>query len=435
MWDLDTLVQRNNEVSLEYMMNGQKQDDTTYAKPPGGWSLTVLGEKLRSGPPSLSSITNYFSHYKSFRRFSKLVRKFLPEYEQEIMRAPLNQKVYVFNQCFNRKYYKLPLNTSCSLEDLCTGIPVELFGMSYHAYHNLDMRPGYLLLLSLVIYPFEGDERDDEDDAVPFDPARLGCNEHFTPTSSDTDWLKNLVESLAIGGEWIAPIGFRVIKRGDNNIELVGAKKTDEVKETIRRTLLIAKQLGITASYLKGRSIEEKIQGAKIALLDKVQGIIGNEIVSRIPLSGWTWEEMHALTDNTRFDGCGDFAAWACGKTGCISLDYNFENGEYIEGYSEPIFKWTGYNIKALTEQYPKVRELRRKIDHLVEWLELDPLNNFRDLLGFLLDKSLPKKRKPIAYRDFNYIPLDQASGEEDEEDEGGDGQIITEEEEDAVLV
>jgi len=35
--------------------------------------------------------------------------------------------------------------------------------MSYSAYHELQMRPGYLLLLSLVIYPYEGDERDIEE--------------------------------------------------------------------------------------------------------------------------------------------------------------------------------------------------------------------------------------------------------------------------------
>jgi hypothetical protein len=133
------------------------------------------------------------------------------------------------------------------------------------------------------------------------------------------------------------------------------------------------------------------------------------------------------MTDNTRFEGCGDFADWACGKTGCISLDYNFEHGAYIEGNSEPIFQWTEYNIQALSEQYPKVKEIRRKIDHLVEWLEMDPLNNFRDILIFLLDKALPKKRKPVKYRDFDYMPLDQASEEDLEHEE--------EEEEDGVLV
>lgn len=44
-----------------------------------------------------------------------------------------------------------------------TGLPVGLMAMSYSAYHDLNMRWGYLLLLSLVVYPYEGDERDMEE--------------------------------------------------------------------------------------------------------------------------------------------------------------------------------------------------------------------------------------------------------------------------------
>ena len=78
----------------------------------------------------------------------------LPEYESEIMAAPRNRRVYKF--CY---YFGLSV-THCrririAPADWVSGMPVELMAMSYSAYHELAMRPGYLLLLSLVIYPYE----------------------------------------------------------------------------------------------------------------------------------------------------------------------------------------------------------------------------------------------------------------------------------------
>jgi hypothetical protein len=183
-----------------------------------------------------------------------------------------------------------------------------------------------------------------------------------------------------------------------------------DAQETIRLTLMLAKEAGINIVYRKGKTADEKLRGARIALIDKVSGIVGHVIASRIPPKGWTPQELHKMTDNTRFDGTGDFADWACHMTGCVVLDYSYEAAEFIEGSSEPVFKWTKYNVQQLTGQYPKVREIRRKIDHLVQWLELDPLNNFRDLLSFLLEKGLPKRRKalPIFPDPNGYLPLDQ---------------------------
>jgi len=429
MWDLDELIRRNNEAALQYMMQGQKSEATIGAKPPGGWALTVLAGKLRAGPPSLAALISYFGNYRGLRQFAALVRRLMPEYEKEIMDTPLTQRVYRFGECFAQKYYPLPLNTNCSLGDLVQHMPVDIYGLSYEEYHNLRMRPGYLLLLSLVVYPFEGDERDEEDDEVPYDPSDLPGRggEKWKPRASDIEWVKNFIASLAINGEWIAPIGFRIIKRGDNHIELVGSTNSEDSKETIRRTLMIAKIAGIQATYRKGRTAEEKLAGARLALLDKVGGIVGCQVADRIPAAGWTGEELHQLTDKTRFDGVGDFADWACKQTGCICLDYDYEQGEYIEGNSKPVFQWTESNVRTLTEQYPRVREIRRKIDHLVEWLEVDPLNNFRDLLTFLLEKIPSGKRQPVKRRERVYIPLDQDCGDDtgDESEEREDDRIL----------
>jgi hypothetical protein len=253
----------------------------------------------------------------------------LPEYESEIMSAPRNRRVYKFCYYFGQEYYPLPANTDCPPADWVSGMPVELMAMSYSAYHELAMRPGYLLLLSLVVYPYEGDERDIEED---------------------------------IPGS-----------------------------------------------------------GARVPLLDLVRRIVGEEIVNRIPRDGWIAEELHRMTDGTKYDGVGAFADWACSDTGCIVLDSSYENCDYEEGSGEPTFLWTKHNVDILTEQWPRVQEIRGKIDHLVEWLEQDQIAHFREFLDFLLksERVKTKKRRKRRYCDTfeHHCTLDQDTGEEEDDD------------------
>jgi len=79
---------------------------------------------------------------------------------------------------------------------------------------------------------------------------------------------------------------------------------------------------------------------------------------------------------------------WACSNTGCVVLDSSYENCDYEEGSGEPTFLWTKRNVDILTSEWPRVQEIRGKIDHIVEWLEADPIERFRELLEFLLKPS-----------------------------------------------
>ncbi|MBA7552514.1 hypothetical protein ES705_45079 [subsurface metagenome] len=356
---------------------------------PETWPLTLLADKLKAGPPLISEICNLLESIDSEKAFLELIRMFLPKYETNIMREPRNRRVYRFGYIFGQVYYPLPLNTECGPRDLINGLPVELMGLSYSAYHELDMRPGYLLLLSLVIYPYAGDWRDDEDDCVPFDPAVILPTLKYKPSVSDIDWVIRLVHNLAIGGVWVAPMGFSMVKVAENKIELREALDTPEVKETICRTLLIAKRAGIEAGFSStGRTSQEKLNGARVPLLGMVRNMVGVEIASPIPAAGWRPEELHRITDGTPYHGVGDFADWVCSETGCVMLDSSFDNVHFMEGMSEPVFKWTRQNVVTLTEQWPKVKCIREDIDYLVEWLEADQINNFRELLDFILKRN-----------------------------------------------
>jgi hypothetical protein len=311
-------------------MRGRNAEEAQSPQPEG-WALSMLADMLKVGPPLLTEIVGCLEQIETVKEFRSLVVMLLPEYESEIMGAPRNRRVYKFCYYFGQEYYPLPANTDCHPSDWVSGMPVELMAMSYSAYHELAMRPGYLLMLSLVIYPYEGDERD--------------------------------------------------IEEGN----------------------------------------EVSLNGDRVPLLDMVQRIVGEEIVNSIPRDGWPADELHRITDGTRYDGAGAFADWACSSTGCVVLDSSYENCDYEEGSGEPTFLWTRHNVDILTELWPKVQEIRGKIDRMVEWLEADSIGHFRELLDFLC-KSKPikpkKKRKRTYGAPFeHHCELDQDNGEEADDD------------------
>ncbi|MBA7673097.1 hypothetical protein ES703_81285 [subsurface metagenome] len=422
MWDLDTIIRQNNQAALDGMMRSLKIEEAQ-SPMPKNWPLTLLAEKLNAGPPLISEVCLCLGDIDADRAFLELITVFLPEHVEEIMLEPRRRRVYRFGYLFGKQYYPLPLNTGCATRDLMEGMPVELLAMSYSAYHELEMRPGYLLLLSLVIYPYEGDWRDEEDDLVPFDPAATLPTDNYKPSASDIEWVENLVESLSIGGTWVAPMGFTMVKVAERKIELREAEDTPEVKEVIQRTIMVAKRAGIEVEFIhSGRTSQEKLNGARIPLLEMARNMVGVEIASTIPAAGWRPEDLHLITDNTPYSGVGDFADWVCSLTGCVMLDTSYDNVNWVEGMSEPIFRWTRSNVAILTEQWPKVQQIRRNIDNIIDWLEADLTNNFRELLDFILRRK-PNNTEETEARSYDpwahFCELDQITEEEDEDDTG----------------
>jgi len=462
MWDLETIIRENNRVALEAMMRDQVVE-VAQSPTPKAWSLTTLAKKMQIGPPMLEELLKCFTNIEEIQAFVKLVKDYLPEHEDEILGETRYSRVYRFCYLFGKRYYPLPRwARETSLSTFVSSMPVELRGMSYSSYHDLDMRPAYVLLLSLVVYLYEGDERDEEDDDVPFDPfdpmRRLNMEAEYTqiaeapdkkskwsPTRSDVNWVKNLMSILEDGGRWEAPMGFTFIKIDSQNIELRQAENTPEVRETVHRTLLIAEKAGLklkvhvgkTAEEKKGKTLMEVFSGARVPLLDAVRRIVGEDLARRVPRAGWEPKVLHQMTDGTPYEGVGDFADWACQETGCIVLDTNYGDCDYVEGGGEPIFKWTRKNVETLTKEWPKVQEIRSKIGHMVDWLEADPQGRFKELLDFI-DKLPPSKRrtadttkKRSSYDPTSsWCPLDQIN--EYEEDEDGDNEQAGEDREEA---
>jgi hypothetical protein len=405
------------------MMTSPVYDEQTTTRPEKGWPLALLAEMLKVGPPLLTEIIKSMESVEDTEHFVNLVQMLLPEYENEVMSAPRHRRVYKFCFYFGKKYYPLPANMDCPPAEWVDGMPVTLYGLSYKEYHELAMRPGYLLMLSLVVYPWEGDDRDALDDSVPFNPAAFGnSTKKWKPAASDIAWLKDLFTSLKISDHWIAPMGFEMVKVSANEFKLTNAADTPDVKDTIARTLLVAEKLGIKATFIAGKNAEEKTTAARIPLLDRVQNVVGAETVRKIPKHGWEPEDLHKMTDGTRFDGVADFADWACGQTGCTILDSSYEDCAWVEGMAEPIFKWTKKNVEILTAEWPKVQDIRQRIDYMATWLEQDQANHFFELVNFLMShkvKPTNKHRMSTFDRGERACILDQATDYDEEENDG----------------
>jgi hypothetical protein len=393
---------------------------------PKVWALSMLAEMLKVGPPQLDEIIKCLEGIGDIKKFVALVQMLLPEHEKEIMAARRNKRVYKFCYFFGQKYYPLPANMDCPPDVWTYGIPVELLGFSYTAYHDMGMRPGYQMLLSLLVYPFEGDERDAEDDDIPYDPfdpmAKMNfqlARENYKPSAKDVKWLRQMIGSLSIGASWVAPIGFKVVKTDENKIKITNVKDTPEAKEMLRRVLMNAEKAGIEVKAPRvGKTAKQKLIGARIPYLDSIARIVGAEMAGRIPKTGWTPEELHQMTDGTIYDGVGAFADWACFQTGCVVLDSNYDNCQYQEGDGDPTFKWTKYNVERLTKDYPKVKEIRKKMDHIVAWLEEDQVSRFTGLLNYCLEHAPEEKERKKWVRQYDpmerLIELEQVLEEEE---------------------
>jgi hypothetical protein len=419
MWDLDTIIQQNNRVALEAMMEREETREAQSPRPQN-WPLTELAAKLHIGPPLIEELLKAFTNADEVAEFIRLIREFLPEYEDKILYEGRAGRVYMFCYFWEKKYWPLPrLAHERGLRRFLTGLPVILMGNSYSAYHDMGFRPGYALLFSLVVYPFEGDWRDKQNDDVPFDPFnpmyRTALEDSFEavahkktvepnwrPKRADIVWVKSLMAQLSDGGRWVAPMGFTFIKVDDRNIELRQAEDTPEVRETIRRTVILAEKAGYNVLAKVGKTAEEKqgqtlyqlFTGGRVPVLNAIEQLVGMELVKRLPPEGWEPEHLHKMTDGTKYEGVGHFADWACKASGTVILDESYEDTPYVDGATEPVFPWTRRNVDILTSEWPRVQEYRHKIGAIVDWLEVDPPVRYRELIDYLLAHPYNKKIK-----------------------------------------
>jgi len=125
--------------------------------------LLALSDRLRSfGPRSLVILLARLASADDYRDFVALVREYLPEREQEILRLPCpSDQMAVFIDHFGDRYFPLE---QCFVEmvegydEFTSRIPVAVMGISYDDYHDLPGRfgSGYQLMTYLMMDPYGG---------------------------------------------------------------------------------------------------------------------------------------------------------------------------------------------------------------------------------------------------------------------------------------
>jgi len=297
MWDLDTLRYLNEQAHLRAVARAQEASQSHAPDAPTApvYPLANLARCLLAGPPSIAYILQLLENSEVVVAFMELVSEYLPERENEIRTADVDDRIRLFSHYFGQRYF--PLSDSLSLddstlEDFIREIPVDLMGFSYEDYHEFsDFRTGYILLLSLIEDPY-----------------------------------------------------------GDS-------------------------------------------EGGRVPIIAYVSDLLGGDVAGLIPANGWTPEQLHELTDRTKFEGVGAFADWVHSQTDYWLLDANYD--EYV-GES-----WQPNSVAALTEQWPVVRQIQDQMARVVEFIEENPKKSFLELLNILLDVNtsefvVPDEQLPL---------------------------------------
>lgn len=133
--------------------------------------------------------------------------------------------------------------------------------------------------------------------------------------------------------------------------------------------------------------------GGRVPIITHVSDLLGRDIAGLIPDDGWTPQQLHELTDETKFDGVGIFADWVHSQTDCWVLDANYYDYE-----GEP---WYPNTVTSLTEQWPRVCEIENKKARVIEYIEENPKKRFLELLNILLDVNtnefvVPDEQLPL---------------------------------------
>jgi len=216
MWDLDSLRYLNEQAHLRAVARAQEgsQGHASSVSTAPVFPLSILARRLLTGPPSISYILELLENSEVVAAFMELVSEYLPDREDEIRTADVDERISLFSHYFGQLYFPLTdasLTDEDSLEDFMRQIPVELMGFSYEDYHEFsDFRTGYILLLSLIESPISGS---DDDARVPIisyvsdllgsDIAGLIPDDGWTPAHLHalTDGTK--FDGVGIFADWV----------------------------------------------------------------------------------------------------------------------------------------------------------------------------------------------------------------------------------------
>jgi hypothetical protein len=174
---------------------------------------TVLGRALRRRPVLPTSVAALLTDTGGYVGFRRIARELFPDAEPEILAAREtgasreNARVWAFLRKVEAAFF--PTYELDEYDQLTCGIPFVHEGWSYERFHELDLRPGELLLFAICAQPVEpGDDsrfplldacerlvprelltQIPEDGLPPEELHRRLDDTHFAAAAEFADWL------------------------------------------------------------------------------------------------------------------------------------------------------------------------------------------------------------------------------------------------------
>lgn len=141
---------------------------------------------------------------------------------------------------------------------------------------------------------------------------------------------------------------------------------------------------------------DEASPGGRVPIIARMGELVGSQLAGLLPAEGWNLAYIHEKTDDTKFDGCGDFADWIFANTDFWLL--NVTQVEYeLDGRAGE--EWTEDTVDSFTGEWPSICQFWEKLNHLADMLESDMAGNFRELLYLLVadtSKIIPQEQLPL---------------------------------------
>ncbi len=186
-------------------------------------SPLALGRALARTPVAPRSVAALLEGQEGFRAFREIVRDLFPEAEADILAATEPRhtretaRVYAFINRVEATWF--PVYECEEYDQVAFGIPFVRNAWDYERFHEVDLRPGELLLFALCAQPYEADTRvpllDAAEEHVPrallseippdgFTPAELHeCLDGmpFAAAADYADWLWGETETVFLDVE------------------------------------------------------------------------------------------------------------------------------------------------------------------------------------------------------------------------------------------
>jgi hypothetical protein len=205
-------------------------------------SLRGLAKALRRAPVAPTSVASLLERQEDLLAFRRIVREIFPEDEAQIWSARANgsdrenARVWEFLHRVEAAFF--PTYECDEYQQVVCGISIVRNAWGYERFHELDLRPGELLLVALCAYPYDDDGiripvLESAETHVPRETLRRIPPGGFTPADLRERLAGTPFAAAADFGDWLWGETGTVFLDVDDEVEIVDAEWTREIVQDL----------------------------------------------------------------------------------------------------------------------------------------------------------------------------------------------------------